>query len=153
MRILIPVWLTVVLASCSDGGKKNNDPVLLIDDSILVWETNSDSMIMKRDSTIPDSAINITRIINGLNQKYPEVHINFLTQSNDTIYTEVPDAEYLGEQMGSAGATDWFADAVINLTSVAGINYVSFKMDTHSHAASAVIGREKYSGWKKEQVK
>jgi hypothetical protein len=144
------VLFAIGLASCSDGGKKNNDAEFMIDDSILVWETNSDSMIMKKDSTIPDSAITITRIINGLNQKYPEVHINFLNQSNDTAYTEVLDAEYLGEQMGSAGATDWFADAVINLTSVVGVNYVSFKMDTHSHASSAVIGRIKYSDWKKE---
>lgn len=150
MRFLFLVLLAVVIASCSDGGKKVNGSEYIIDDSILVWEVNSDSMIMKRDSTIPDSAITITRIINGLNQKYPEVHIKFLNQSNDTLFTGVPDAEYLGEQMGSAGATDWFADAVINLTSIAGINYVSFKMDTHSHASSAVIGRIKYSDWKKE---
>jgi hypothetical protein len=150
MRFSIMVLLAMGLAGCSDGEKKINEPEYIIGDSILAWEVNSDSMIMTRDSTIPDSAITITRIINGLNQKYPEVRINFLKQNNDTVYTEVPDAEYLGEQMGSAGATNWFADAVVNLTSIAGINYVSFKMDTHSHASAAVIDRTKYSDWKKE---
>jgi len=150
MRFVIIILIVLGFASCSDGDKKINEPEYIIGDTVLAWETNADIMIMKRDSTVPDTAITIKRIINGLNEKYPEVHIDFLRLSNDTAFTEVPDAEYLGEQMGSAGATGWFADAVINLTSIAGINYVSFQMDTHSHASGAVIGREKYSDWKKE---
>ena len=150
MRCAITILIIVLsLASCSDDDKMTGETGYVIGDTVLAWETNADSMIMKRDSTIPDTAITITRIINGLNGKYPEVHIDFLRQSNDTAYTQVPDADYLGNQMGSAGALAWFADAVINITSVPGINYVSFKMDMQSHAASAVIGREKYNDWKK----
>ena len=150
MRYAIIILMALVLTNCSNDDKKINEAEYLIDDSILAWETNLDSMIMRRDSTIPDSAITIKRIINGLNEKYPEVYIYFLKQSGDTAYTGVPDADYLGEQMGDAGAMAWFADAVINITSVPGINYVSFKMDTHSHASSTVIGREQYNDWKKE---
>ena len=150
MRYAIIILMALVLANCSNDDKKINETEYLIGDSILAWDTNLDSMIMRRDSTIPDSAITIKRIINGLNEKYPEVHIDFLKQSGDTAYTGVPDADYLGEQMGDAGAMAWFADAVINITSVPGINYVSFKMDTHSHASSTVIGREQYNDWKKE---
>lgn len=150
MRFTIIILMVLGLASCSDGDKKISEPEYMIGDTVLAWDTNADSMIMKRDSTVPDTAITIKRIINGLNEKYPEVHIDFLRQSDDTAYTEVPDAEYLGEQMGSAGATSWFADAVINITSVPGINYVSFKMEDHSHAGSAVIGRKQYNDWKKE---
>jgi len=119
-------------------------------DTLLVWDTNTDSMIMKRDITIPDSAITISRMINGLNEKYPEVRLVFLRQSHDTVFTSVPDAEFLGEQMGDAGAAAWYADVVINLTSVSGVNYVSFSMETQSHAASGIIGREKYSNWKRQ---
>jgi hypothetical protein len=119
-------------------------------DTLLAWDNNADSMIMKRDTALPDSAITISRIMNGLNEKYPEVHLIYLRQGHDTVFTSVPDAEYLGEQMGDAGAAAWFADAVINLTSVSGINYVSFSMETQSHAASGVIGREKYNNWKRQ---
>lgn len=149
MRFTIIILMALGLASCSDDDKMTDDTGYIIGDTVLAWETNADSMIMKRDSTVPDTAITMTRTINGLNGKYPEVHIVFLKQSNDTAYTEVPDADYLGNQMGSAGALAWFADAVINITSVPGINYVSFKMDMQSHAASAVIGRDKYNDWKK----
>lgn len=117
-------------------------------DTLLAWDTNSDSMIMKRDVTIPDSVITVNRIINGLNEKYPEIHLVFLGQSHDTVFTLVPDAEILGEQMGDAGASAWFDDVVINLTSVPGVNYVSFSMETQSHAEGGIIGREKYSNWK-----
>lgn len=149
MRGTIIILMALGLASCSGGDKTIDETGYLIGDTVLAWDTNADSMIMKRDSTVPDTAITISRIINGLNGKYPEVRIVFLRQSNDTAYTQVPDADYLGNQMGSAGAMAWFADAVINITSVPGINYVSFKMDMQSHAASAVIGREKYNDWKK----
>ena len=49
------------------------------------------------------------------------------------------------------GILAWFADAVINITSVQGMNYVSFKMDTHSHASSTVIGRNNIMTGKKSK--
>ena len=150
MRYASIILMALVFANCSNDDKKINGTEYLIGDSVLAWDINLDSMIMRRDRTIPDSAITIKRIINGLNEKYPEVYIDFLKQSGDTAYTGVADSDYLGEQMGDAGAMAWFADAVINITSVQGINYVSFKMDTHSHASSTVIGGEQYNDWKKE---
>ena len=145
--IILPIFL---FFSCGDGDKEITETEYAVSDTILAWDTNADSMIMKRDTTVPDSAITIKRIINGLNDKYPEVHIEIIKQSGDTIYIEVPDGEYLGNQMGSAGSSAWFADAVINLTSVPGINYVSFKMDIYSHASGGVISRDEYKGWKTE---
>lgn len=156
MRYWIIFLASVLFLSCKNKNEAEpvaDEPVAdeyAIPDTLLAWDTNADSMIMKRDTTVPDSFITINRILNGLNEKYPEVHIVFVKQSGDTVFTQVPDADYLGEQMGDAGASEWFADAVINLTSVPGINYVSFAMETHSHAASGVIGRDEYSNWKKQ---
>lgn len=150
MRLVIVVVSILALIACGSDDKNINDVPLAISDTVLVWDVNADSMIMKKDFLIPDSAITIQRIINGLNEKYPEVPLVFLKQSKDTIYTKVPNGEYLGNQMGSAGASAWFADAAINLTSVPGFNYVSFLMDTFSHAGSTIIGREEYKNWKRQ---
>ena len=154
MRFLIIFSSILILASCKskdEGVNENTDDVpIAFSDTLLAWDVNADSMIMKKDSTIPDTAITINRIVNGLNLKYPEVQLVFVKQSSDTVYTKVPNGEYLGNQMGSAGATAWFADAVINLTSVQGISYVSFAMDTFSHAGSTVIGRGEYKNWRKQ---
>ena len=150
MRFAVIILLIFPFFSCSNGDNEISEMEYAVSDTLLAWDTNADAMIMKRDNTVPDSAITLKRIINGLNEKYPEVHIDVIKQSGDTIYIEVPDAEYLGNQMGSAGSSAWFADAVINLTSVPGINYVSFKMDMYSHASGGVISQEEYKGWKRE---
>ena len=150
MRFTLIVFLVLILVACSNGDRSLADPETIVGDSVLAWSTNADSMIMVRDKTIPDSAVTISRVINGLNGTYPEVHSDFLNQSGDTAFVAVPNADYLGEQMGSAGAIAWYADAVINLTSVSGINYVSFRMDEHSHAGSVVIGRSTYSNWQQQ---
>jgi hypothetical protein len=150
MRFIMAVLSIVALIACNSNEPNSEDVPLAVSDTILVWNVNVDSMIMKKDTLIPDTAITIQRIINGLNEKYPEVQIVLLKQSGDTLYTKVPNGEYLGNQMGSAGAAAWFADATINLTSVPGINYVSFVMDTFSHAGSTTIGRDEYKTWKRQ---
>ena len=154
MRIGVSILL-IIFMSCGDSNNDspgNETETIIYDfpDTLLAWEVNTDSLIMKRETFFPDSSITIPRIINGLNDKYPNVRLVLLKQSNDTVYTELPNADYLGEQMGSAGASAWFADAVINLTTVPGVNYVSFKMATHSHAASDVLSRDDYKNWKRQ---
>jgi len=150
MRFAVIILLIFPFFSCGNDDKEISETEYAVSDTVLAWETNADSMIMKRDTTVPDSEITIKRIINGLNEKYPEVHVDVIKQSGDTIYIEVPDGEHLGNQMGSAGSSAWFADAVINLTSIPGINYVSFKMDVYSHASGGVISREEYKDWKRQ---
>ena len=140
----------IVLEACNSNDKIVPVATGIFPDTLLAWDVNADSMIMKRDLTYPDSILTINRIINGLNDHYPEVHIDFQKQSNDTVFVSVPAADFLGEQMGDAGAAEWYADVVINLTSVPGVNYVSFQMDIHTHASSGVVGREKYNDWRKE---
>ena len=147
MRLSSIILLAFILTCCKSNDQNIEDIPIGFSDTILVWDTNADSMIMKKDSTIPDSVITINRIINGLNEKYPEIQLVFLNHKQDTVFTKVPNGEYLGNQMGSVGASAWFADAVINLTSVRGVNYVSFSMDTFSHAGSTIIGRENDAGW------
>lgn len=155
MRYFFFLIILFLFLKCNNASEKEKDtspkPVeYAIPDSILVWDVNPEAMVMKRDSNIHDSIITIDRIINGLNEKYPRVKLHLLKQGGDTLYVEVPDASYLGEQMGSAGSAAWYDDVVINLTSTPGINYISFRMDTHSHAQSAIISRKKYDNWQRQ---
>lgn len=155
MRYFFFLLILLFCLSCNNASEKENDtspnPVeYAIPENILVWNVDTEAMVMKRDSSIHDSIITINRVINGLNEKYPQVKLRLLKQGGDTIFIEVPDASYLGEQMGSAGSAAWFDDVVINLTSAPGINHVSFRMDIHSHAQSAIISRKKYENWQRQ---
>jgi|GEM_PF-2153378 len=147
MRIIAVLSLTFILTCC---GNDVDDSEIVFSDTVLVWDINPDSMTMKKYMEVPDSVITVDRVVNGLNGKYPEVRLVFVKQGHDTLYTLIPSAEYLGDQMGSAGSAAWFADAAINLTSVPGVNYVAFALDTFSHAGSTIIGRDQYKNWKKE---
>lgn len=142
--------MTLLLVCCKNADEDFDESQIIFSDTVLVWDVNPDSMMMKRYMAVPDSAITVGRVINGLNGKYPEVRLVFVKQGHDTIYAIVPNAEYLGNQMGSAGSAAWFADATINLTSVPGVNYVSFGLDTFSHAGSTVISGDQYKNWKRQ---
>lgn len=140
------------LFSCSNSADNEPGPATdttqtLVPDTLLAWRVDAEAMKMTRESNVDSIYFTIPRIINGLNSKYPNVPLRFLRRGGDTVFTEVPDANYLGERMGSAGSTAWFADVVINLTAISGVNFVSFEMEPHSHAQSAVIGRDQYSNW------
>lgn len=151
-RVVVFFFLinSLLFVACNSGDETPGTVETIYPDSLLAWRTNMDSMVMIRERLFPDSIITISRIINGLNQAYPAVHVNFVKLSSDTLFVEIPDATFLGEQMGDAGAAAWFADATINLTTVEGVNFVSFKMDRHSHAASTIIARDTYKDWKKQ---
>ena len=145
--------IILLLAGCRGSDKKAAEQETVpfgIPDTLLAWDTYADSMIKKKVANVPDSAITVNRILNGLNEKYPEIQLVFQKQGHDTLFVSVPASDYLGNQMGDAGAAAWFADAVINLTSVSGVNYVSFSMEMQSHAQSGVISRENYRNWKEQ---
>lgn len=152
---------TIVLFSVITIGCTNTDEeadiipeetvVIAAPDSLLVYDVDPEAKTIQRDTIIQDSFITLPRVVNGLMQKYPEVTIEAGNISNDTLRLIVTGSEYLSERMGSAGASAWFADAVINLTSVTGINFVKFDMKAGSHASPGVMGKQNYANYRKIQ--
>jgi len=142
----------LLLAACKCNNDQNKptaeDSVIEIPDTLLVYDVNTDTKTWKKFTEVPDSAFTAIRIVNGLNQKYPEVQLQLLKQSNDTLYVSVPNNEFLGERMGNAGAVSWFSDAVLNLTGVSGITYVNMQMERRSHALPGVFTKENVKGFK-----
>lgn len=142
--------LLITACKCNNGKDKQTaeDTLMVIPDTLLVYDVNAETKTMKKYTEVPDSAFTVIRVVNGLNEKYPSVQLQFIKQSNDTVYVSVPNSDYLSQQMGSAGATAWYADAVINLTSVPGVNYVNIDMKQGSHAAPGVFGEVSYKEYK-----
>lgn len=143
IQFLLVGLVLIAACKCNNGKDKPTagDTLLVIPDTLLVYEVNSEEKTMKRFTEFPDSAFTAPRVINGLNEKYSNVQLQFIKQSNDTLYVSLPDNEFLGERMGSAGASSWFQDAVINLTSVPGVNYVNIDMEKRSHAMPGTFSK------------
>jgi hypothetical protein len=153
--ILFVVFSCFVIVACNDSADDsdttfNPQPDLVyvqVPDSLLVWDVDPEAKTIKKYTEIPDSAITPKAVINGLNFKYPGIKLEFEKHGGDTLYTVIADNELLGERMGSAGASAYFADVVLNLTSIRGIRYVRVKMEPRSHASPGTWSRNNFPGY------
>jgi hypothetical protein len=142
--VIVICFMMITACKCNSDQDKGTteDTTLVIPDTLLVYEVNTETKTLKKFTEVPDSAFTAQRVINGLNEKYSNVQLQFIKQSNDTLYVSVPDNEFLGERMGSTGASSWFQDAILNLTGIQGVNYVNIDMEKRSHAMPGIFTKE-----------
>ena len=115
---------------------------------LYVWSVDFDNKTKTRNLKFKQEYLNIDSLIKGLNQTYPNIKLDKIKISGDTLFTEIKDSEYLGERIGSDGAFAYIADAVINLTSVKDINFVKIDFDDGSHISPGTWSKKEYSNYK-----
>jgi hypothetical protein len=64
---------------------------------------------------------------------------------NHTAFVRVLEANRLTQGLGSVGAKEYLAQVTFSLTSVAGIEYVSFEFEEGDHAAPGTYSRERFA--------
>lgn len=140
-----------------DGDSTAIDSTFLIPDStavvapsteLYVWSIDFENRTRKKNPRLKETYYNADTIIKGLNILHPEVLLESQGQHNDTLFTQIKNSSYLTEQMGSSGASDYIANAVINLTSVKGIRYVKIDFEAGSHASPDTWSGEMFSKYK-----
>ncbi len=114
----------------------------------FIWDIDFDNKAITKSADFSDANLSIDSIIKGLNLKYRDVPLKKINVSHDTLYTRILDSEYLAERMGSTGSAYYFAEAVINLTTVPGVNFVKMDFTEGSHASPGIFSRKNYSGFK-----
>jgi hypothetical protein len=143
--------ILLLLAACKCNSNKDRviatDSILVIPDTLLVYDVDTENKTLKKHTEVPDSAFTATRVVNGLNDKYPDVQVSLSRVSNDTVYLHVTNSEYLGERMGSAGSEAWYTDVVLNLTAVTGIHFVNIDLKEGSHVQPGVFSKTDYPGF------
>ncbi len=115
---------------------------------VSAWQASLDDStgklkMKKVDGSGPDS-LTTGSIIRHLNTQYPNIKLEYVRTSNDTLYTKIPEATYLTQQMGSTGPTLYFANAVYNLTEIPGITHVYFDFEEGDHASPGALKRESF---------
>ncbi len=118
----------------------------------LIWvsdfDTTKGEFFLKQQRKINTAALSVTTLINDLNAAWENVKLVFVKQSNDTLYVSVPDSEFLGQQMGSAGAQAYMASTTYNLTELKGIKYVNYDMQPGDHASPGTFSRESFENYR-----
>ena len=160
-----------LLLLCSCGGNNNDDRMVESDSSHIadtaftplahpdssyeivsaegyyIWEVNAAKKTLKKNPAIATVNANIDSVISGLNRQYEDILLQKVTVKADTLQLRIPDSDFLTNQMGSSGPSQYLAQAVINLTSVPGIKYVQIEFKEGSHAAPGTWSRKDFPGY------
>lgn len=113
-----------------------------------IWQADANKKTKNKNPQIDSSYYNVDTLLAGLNGKYPRIKLEKSRIGHDTLYAAIRDADYLTEQMGSTGAEQYIADAVLNLTAVPEIRFVRIDFEEGSHASPDVWSRDSFAGYK-----
>ncbi len=159
------IYLVTVLAgllACNNQQKETTDNTQSAADSVVVeqavssYNAESDLYVWKsspdytkeKNPSMRKEILHVDSLILGLNQLNENVFIEKLKISGDTLYTEIKDSKYLGEQMGTTGAEMYLADVVLNLTEVPGVKFVNIQMEERSHIQPGTWSKENFAKYK-----
>jgi hypothetical protein len=84
------------------------------------------------------SSENLVKLIN---ENFPDIHLDLVKVSHDTIYVKIPDSKRLTEEIGNTGADNYLASATFTLTELKNIKYVNIDLKAGDHAEPGVYSR------------
>jgi hypothetical protein len=165
MRIFFSLLLLAMIFSCNNSANNNGDadstrirelPVdsteatveELTEEDYYIWKVDSEEKTLRKNPKLEDASLGVDTLIIGLNEMYPKIRLEKVKLSNDTLYTQIKEADVLTEQMGSAGSEAYIAQAVLNLTAAKGVNFVRIDFEMGSHAMPDVWSKESFKDYK-----
>jgi len=112
----------------------------------MIWTVQQESP-EKDKLKAPDSTLNTlssSQLIDLLNQNYPDIHLDFVKTSHDTIYVKIPESTKLTNEMGDTGAENYLASATFTLTELKNVKFVNINMKAGDHAEPGVYSRNDF---------
>lgn len=144
-----------LLTACNNSSDNTSETTEVTNDTLAFGESPSDTLVFwnvddqnntrKKVLTENIEHPNVQAIINGLNMVYPDVLLTLVNISGDTLNVSIPQSEKLTQQMGSAGAAQYFASACINLFENTSINYIHFDFKEGDHARPGTFTRQQFA--------
>ena len=107
-------------------------------------DDSSGNIVLNRNGAPLPDTLSIETIRAFLNSRYPNIQLQVLRQSGDTLYVQIPEATYLTQQMGSTGPEMYFGEAVYNLTEIPGIRFINFALAEGDHAGPDIYNRDSF---------
>jgi hypothetical protein len=145
---LILICLVYFFCACNNNStdKSHSDNDTIEAPVLYVWEAvdSNGKLNMKRTEEDDLDTLSPAAVVAYLNRSDSNVQLDLVKVSGDTVYLKIPDATYLTQQAGSAGAKMIMAEEVYNLTEIPGINYVNFDFKEGDHAAPGTYNRDSF---------
>jgi hypothetical protein len=160
MKYILLIGFTFLIVSCVQNNKKSDiikeSTTQSIDSNIqkmysrcyYIWSVDSEGKTMKLNPTIKEEDANLDSIIVGLNCKHPFVQLSRKKFVGDTLILDINDSEYLTQQIGTYGATQYLAETIINLTSCKAAKFVRLNFEEGDHAGPGIWSRNDFAYFK-----
>ena len=158
-KIVLICFCCALLFSCKQKKAENStrsaDTARLINanmdtasakkDMHYFWEVNlddrSNDLHIKKVRPIPADSLTRENMIMQLNNMNPDVKLEFVKISNDTIFLKIRNSNFLTKQMGSTGADKYLTEVTYNLTELQNINHVYLNFKEGEHASPGNYAR------------
>lgn len=125
----------------------NADSMRTIVNRSMIWTVQPQDS-EKQKLKAPDSTLIRTyssaQLIDLLNKNYPDIHLDLVKTSHDTIYVKIPDSQKLANEIGDTGAENYLASATYTLTEMKNIHFVNIDMKAGDHAEPGVYSRDDF---------
>lgn len=115
---------------------------------LYIWSIDFYHKTKSKNSNFRKEYLSIDTLIKGLNQLYPEIKLQKVKLSGDTLFTRIKDSEFLGERMGTDGAAIYLATTIINLTTLKMVKHVKIDFNEGSHASPGVWSADDFKDYK-----
>lgn len=147
--VLFTAIAVTVMLSCNNKADKTvveTDTVQSVPPSAWVSTLNDSSgkLEMKKTENAGPDSLTTGSVLRFINQQNPNVQLEYVKSSADTLFIKIPNATYLTQQMGSTGPTMFLSAAVYNLTEIPGIRFVNFDFEEGDHASPGTFSRESF---------
>ena len=120
------------------------DTTAIITDSHYFWTSELDQkqgLVMKKEMPVSKDSLTADYMLSRLNSIYPEVQLELIKTSNDSIFVKIRKSTYLTQQMGSSGAEAYLAEVTYNLSELKDIRFVDIKFKEGDHASPGTYSR------------
>lgn len=123
----------------------DSNMIVLGVDTNLLWTVDVAEKTLKKPKSSLTPLLGV--VIGSLNAQYPDIQLTNPVLNRDTLMLRIPKSDYFTNQIGSSGAAQYLAQAIINLTSVPGIKFVKIDFEMGSHASPGVWSRANFPGY------
>ena len=148
LSFLVAMFSMAVVISCNNSADTEEEVVDSVEIAPVtyMWQAepndSTGELEMRRERPAGLDSLAAEPVIEFLNQTNPNVQLQYVRSSGDTIYVKIPEPGYLTQQMGSSGPQYFIATVVYNLTEIPGINFVNFDFEEGDHASPGTYRRQ-----------
>jgi hypothetical protein len=162
-KIFLAAFLFPVIA-CGDNDSAaiddadTVDTVLMVSDADLappdrlMWISDFDTVngefFLHQQRKVSKDSLTPAKVIGYVNAAWDNIVLEFDRIGHDTIYVNIPESEFLGQQMGSAGAQAYMASTTYNLTELRGVQYVHYSMSPGDHVSPGTFSRKSFENYR-----